>query len=220
MDNTKNMMQQIMEMLAKMQASQDAFQEKMAADRQEDKEESRETNQGLLKEMKEDLVTKMKEDRKADIEKMAAKQEDLLARMDEINAKMDATIQSIRSVVQETKHNRVENVGAEINQTMAAKTEKIPQGMMQSAEEHQDVVNEDVAVLPVQGLKQRHRGRKSTAERRGKQKNGNREKGIHMTRHDSPNGDKETTKKETGEVANRREMSEIRLKKGGCSRIH
>jgi uncharacterized metal-binding protein YceD (DUF177 family) len=65
-------------------------------------------------------------------ENMAAKQEDFLPRMDkkdakmakadkqegmltEINAKMDATIQCIRSEVQETIHNRVENVREELN---------------------------------------------------------------------------------------------------------
>jgi hypothetical protein len=41
-----------------------------------------------------------------------------------------------------------------------------------------------------------------------------------MNRQDSPNGDKEKTKKETGEVANSMEMRESRLKKGGWSRIH
>jgi hypothetical protein len=50
--------------------------------------------------------------------------------------------------------------------------------------------------------------------------NGNRERGIHMNRHDGPNGDKETTKKETGEVAKCRESSESWLKKGGCRGIH
>jgi hypothetical protein len=74
-------MQQIMQMLAKLQASQDYYQEKMAVDRKDDKEESRETNQGLLKEMKEDLLTKMKEDRKADQEKISADKEDFLARI-------------------------------------------------------------------------------------------------------------------------------------------
>jgi hypothetical protein len=101
----------------------------------------------------------------------ADKQEEMLT---EIKAKMDATIQSIRSVVQETKHKRVEYAGADINQKTEANTEKIHQGMMQSAEEHQDAVSEYVAVPPVQGLKKRHRGRKSTAEGRGEQKKGPR----------------------------------------------
>jgi hypothetical protein len=55
-----------------------------------------------------------------------------------------------------------------------ANTEKINLGMMQSAEEHQDVPSEDVAVMPVKGLKKRRRGRKSTAGRRGEPKELNR----------------------------------------------
>jgi hypothetical protein len=46
--------------------------------------------------------------------------------------------------------------------------------MMQSVEEHQDVPIEEVAVMPVKGLKKRHRGRKSTAGRRGEPKKLNR----------------------------------------------
>jgi hypothetical protein len=51
-------------------------------------------------------------------------------------------------------------------------TEKIETdpGMMQSAEEHQDIPIEEVAVMPVEGLKKRRRGRKSTAGRRGEPK--------------------------------------------------
>jgi hypothetical protein len=43
-------------------------------------------------------------------------------------------------------------------------------GMMQSAEEHQDILSEDVAVMPVKGLKKRRRVWKSTAGRRGEPK--------------------------------------------------
>jgi hypothetical protein len=70
-------------------------------------------------------------------------------------------------VVQETIHNRVENVGAEHNQKTEANTEKFEQdpGMMQSVEEHQDVPSEDV-VRAVKGLRKRRRGRKITAGRR------------------------------------------------------
>jgi hypothetical protein len=51
-------------------------------------------------------------------------------------------------------------------------TEKIETdpGMMQSAEEHQDILSEDVAVMPVKGLNKRRRGRQSTAGRRGEPK--------------------------------------------------
>jgi hypothetical protein len=152
-------MQQIVQMLAKLQASQDynqekmeAYQEKMAADRKADKEESRGANQELMTRMeakfddnqkkveadKEDLLTKMKEDRKAD-------KEDLLARM-------DAMFETYKKRIMATK-----------------KTEKNP-GMTQSIEEHQDVPNEDVTVMPVKGLKKRRRVWKSTAERRGEPK--------------------------------------------------
>jgi hypothetical protein len=43
-------------------------------------------------------------------------------------------------------------------------------GMMQSVEEHQDVTTEGVVVRAVKRLKKRHRGRKSTAGRRGEPK--------------------------------------------------
>jgi hypothetical protein len=51
-------------------------------------------------------------------------------------------------------------------------TEKIETdpGMMQSTEEHQDILSEDVAVLPVKGLKKRLRVRKLTAGRSGEPK--------------------------------------------------
>jgi hypothetical protein len=55
-------------------------------------------------------------------------------------------------------------------------TEEIEQdtGMMQYVEEHQDVPIEEVAMMPVKGLKKRRRGRKSTAGRRGEHKKLNR----------------------------------------------
>jgi hypothetical protein len=46
--------------------------------------------------------------------------------------------------------------------------------------------------------------------------NGNRERGIHMYRHDSPNGEIATTKKETGEVANRRETKKCRRRRANA----
>jgi hypothetical protein len=61
-----------------------------------------------------------------------------------------------------------------LGETVANK-EKINPGMMQSVEEHQDVPSEDVTVMPVKGLKERHRGRKSIAERRGEPKELTRE---------------------------------------------
>jgi hypothetical protein len=55
----------------------------------------------------------------------------------------------------------------------AMKIEKDP-GMMQSVEEHQEMPTEDAAVVPVKGLRKRHRGRKLTAGRRGQPKEGTR----------------------------------------------
>jgi exonuclease VII large subunit len=100
-------------------------------------EEKMDSNQKKAEAVKEELLARMKEDRKAEQEKMAADREDLLARMDKmddkmakadkqeemlagINAKMDATIRSIRSEVQETIHNQVENVREELNQKTEA----------------------------------------------------------------------------------------------------
>jgi hypothetical protein len=168
--------------------------EKMAADllaRMDADKEERKREQGK---MAGDLLAKMaadKEDFLARMDKMNAKmadrQEQILA---EINAKMDETIQSIRSEVQETSDNRKEwqrvynqktamhSLKDDQNEKTSDKeaTEKIEKnpGMMQSAEEHQDVHNEDVAVMPVKGLKKRRRGRKSTAGRHGKPKKRNR----------------------------------------------
>jgi hypothetical protein len=151
----EKMMQQIIEMLAKAEADRkayqekmDSYQEKMAADRKANKEESREANQELL--------TKMKEDRKADQEKMAADKEDFLARMDAIHEKRMAMLDDHQRRMMATK-----------------KIEQNPK-MMQSVEEHRDVPGEDVAVMPVKGLKKQRRGRKSTAGRRGEPKELNR----------------------------------------------
>jgi predicted RecB family nuclease len=116
-------MQQIIEVLTKAEA-----------DRKANKEASREANQDMLTRMaadKEDLLTKMKEDRKAD-------QEELLARMD---------------AMFEAYEKRM----------MATKEIETDPGMMQSAEEHQHVLSEDVAVMPVREPRKRRRVWKSTA---------------------------------------------------------
>jgi hypothetical protein len=150
------LMQQIMEMLVEMKATADAYQEKMDADREE-----RKADQENMAAKQEDLLARMDE-MNADANAKATKQEEILA---EINAKMDATIQSIWSEFQETIHNRVKNVGAEHSQKTEANTEKFEQDpvMMQSVEKHRDVPMEEVAVMPVKGLKKRRRGRKWTA---------------------------------------------------------
>jgi hypothetical protein len=117
-----------------------------------------------------DILGMMAADRKANQEELlarmdkmdakiskAAKQEEMLA---ELNAKMDANLAVIKS-------------------TINAFTEKFEQdpGMMQSVEEHQDVRSEDIVVRE---LKKRHRGRKSTAGRREEPKELTR--GNHGTR--------------------------------------
>jgi hypothetical protein len=68
------------------------------------------------------------------------------------------------------------NIKDDQNETTSCNeaTEKIHPGMMQSAEEHQDVPSEDVVMKPVKGLKKRRRGRKCTAGRRGEPKELNR----------------------------------------------
>jgi hypothetical protein len=149
MDDMQKMMQQIIEMLAKAEADRKAYQEKMAADKEDFlarmKEKSREANRELLTKMKEDLLTKKKEDRKA-------AQEDLLASMDAFH--------ETRMTMLEAQQKRMM---ACLGQT-EANTEKIDPGMIQSVEEHQDVPNEDVAVMLVVEPRKRCRGRKLTAE--------------------------------------------------------
>jgi hypothetical protein len=166
-------MQQIMQMLAKLQASQDYYQEKMAADRKADKEERRKANQEFL--------ARMKEDRKAD-------QEDLLARMDNMYAKMakadkqeemlteiNAKTKAILADTKARRDKRLEaNTNDDRNESTACEdvTEDSPEKMepnpqeKEAVVEREDVPNEDIAVIPVKGLKKRRRGRKSTAGRR------------------------------------------------------
>jgi chloramphenicol O-acetyltransferase len=81
----------------------------------------------------EEMLARIKEDRKADREDFLARMDKMDAKMTkadkqeemltELNAKMDATIQSIRSEVQETIHNRVENVREELNKTTETSVE-------------------------------------------------------------------------------------------------
>jgi hypothetical protein len=93
---------------------------------------------------------------------MAADKEDFLARMVAIHEK------------------RVTMLDDHQKRMMATKiTEQNPE-MIQSIEEHQDVPIEDVAVIPVAKPRKRHRGRKSTAGRRGEPNKLNR--GNHGSR--------------------------------------
>jgi hypothetical protein len=158
------------DLLTKMKEERNTDQEKMAADKKDFLARMKEAKQGLLTEMKEDLLTKTKEDRKADQEKMAADKEDFLARMDAIHEK--------RMAMLDAHQKRMTACLGE----MDANTEKIEldTGMMQSIEEHQDVPSEDVAVMPVKGLRKRRGIWKSTAGRRGEPKELNR--GNHGSR--------------------------------------
>jgi HD-GYP domain-containing protein (c-di-GMP phosphodiesterase class II) len=121
-------------------------------------------------------IMEMLAEMKADQATMVAKLDDNKKKAEAFQEKMEATIQSIRSEVQETIHNRVENVRAELNQKTEANTEKFEQdpGMMQSVEEHQDVPTEDVALMPVGEPRKRRRVRKLAAGRRGEPKQGTR----------------------------------------------
>jgi hypothetical protein len=85
---------------------------------------------------KEEILARMKEDRKAN-------QEDLLARMDAYHEK--------RMVMFDACFGQAE-----------ANADKVVQdsGMIQSVEGHQDIPIEDVAVIPVKGLRKRRRGPK------------------------------------------------------------
>jgi hypothetical protein len=154
MDDMEKMMQQIMEMLVEMKASGDAYQEKMATDRKADQEK--------MAADKEDLLARMEAKIDANRKKAEADKEEMLARIKEEDRQANKELLARMDAMFET-----------YKKTMMA-TEKIEQNleMMQSAEEHQDVPTEAVVVRAVKGLKKRHRGRKSTAERHGKPKKG------------------------------------------------
>jgi hypothetical protein len=103
-----------------------------------------------------EMLEKVEADRKAD-------KEDLLKRMETL---IDAYHEKRMTMFDAYEKRMVACLG----QTEA--TEKIEPDpeMMQSAQEHQDILSEDVAVMPVKGLKKRCRVRKSTAGRCGEPK--------------------------------------------------
>jgi hypothetical protein len=156
MDNMERTMQQIVESLAKAEA-----------DRKADKEDRKADQEKMAADRKADEEN-MAANRKADQEKMVADKEDFLARMDAFHEKRMAMLEA-----------QQRRMIACLGQT-DANTEKMDPGMMQSAEEHQDVPNEDVAVMPVGEPRKRRRGRKLIAERRGEPKELNR--GNHGSR--------------------------------------
>jgi hypothetical protein len=57
-----------------------------------------------------------------------------------------------------------------LTEAKTAKNIEQDSGMMQSVEEHQEIPTEDVAVMPVRGLRKRRRNRKLTGRRRGEPK--------------------------------------------------
>jgi hypothetical protein len=135
-----------MQMLAEMKAEQ----EKTAADRRDDKEE-----------------------RKAFQEKIKAFHEKRMTMLEEQQKRMIACFGQTEARL-EYEEPGSGNIQDEQNETKACNeaTEKIEEnpGMMQSAEEHQDVGSKGVAVMPVKVLKKRRRGRKLIAGRRGEPK--------------------------------------------------
>jgi hypothetical protein len=148
----------------------------MDADKEERKTEQEKMAGDLLERMDAEKV-----ERKAyiklmvtDQQTMKAKQEDLLARMDEINGKMDTTIQSIRSEVQETIHNRVENVREELDKKTEALhieiTDEI-QTLEVSIDKRTRCVEEDIAAIKEDITKNKKQMEqvKAIAERGGRQ---------------------------------------------------
>jgi hypothetical protein len=140
MDNDEKMMQQIMEILIKMNAAaekMDSNQEKMAADKEDlltrIKEEDRQANQDFLARMEAIFD---------DNRKKAESDENFWAKMDAFHEERMAMIDDEKKRIMATWNTHTET----------KKIETDP-GMMQSAEEHQDTISEDVAVMPVKGLK-------------------------------------------------------------------
>jgi hypothetical protein len=89
-----------------------------------------------------------KEEMRADREQRRAEMEEILAKMEErMTAKTDVKLRELTEPREE---------------------------LMQSAEEHQVVPNEDAVVIPVRRWKKRHRGRKEAARRHGEPKEVNR----------------------------------------------
>jgi hypothetical protein len=100
-----------------------------------------------------DLLTRMKEEIKCSYNEMKANQEELLARMDDYHEKRMAMLDA---------HQKRMIACLGQMEANTKKTEQDP-GMMPSMKEHQDTPTEEVAVMPVKGLRKQHRGRKLTA---------------------------------------------------------
>jgi hypothetical protein len=107
--------------------------------------------------MMERLLAKLEDKMDANQKKAEADKKDLLTRME---TKIDAYHEK-RMVM---FHAYEKRMMACLGQTEANTEEnEINPGMMQSAEEHQDIPTEDVTVMPVGRPRKRRRVRKSTA---------------------------------------------------------
>jgi hypothetical protein len=156
MDNDEQMMQQIMKMLVEIKAKMDAETKAILAETKARRDKRMEAN----KNDDQNESTVCKDALEANPKKMEPNAEE-----------NEAVLERQRVYDDETAVHILKDGQNEMNAYNEA-TETIEQdpGMMQSAEKHQDVPSEDVAVMPVNGLRKRRRGRKSTAGRRGEPK--------------------------------------------------
>jgi hypothetical protein len=154
MDNDEKMMQQIMEMLAEMNAKLDSNQKKTEATDFRVNPENMEPNP---------------KENEAVLERQRVHNDETA--IHSLNACRSETMEC-----QQTTEERLEYEEPDLgdlkddrNETTACNEakEKINPGMMQSTEEHQDVHNEDVAVMPVGELRKWRRVWKTTAGRHG-----------------------------------------------------
>jgi hypothetical protein len=145
----------------------------MKAERKTDREEMLAEMKAERKADREEMLAEMKVERKADRELLLAIRQEMNANTKAIKEKTDALVANIKNVRKETTacHSEME----------ATKTDPDP-GMMQSAEEHQDIPKKDAAVIPVKGRKKRRRARKPAA--------GRREEPNELTRGDCGSGKK------------------------------
>jgi formiminotetrahydrofolate cyclodeaminase len=146
---------EMQQMLERLLAGQAIFEEKVD-DNRKAYQEIMDSNQEKLAADKEDFLARMEAIFDDNRKKVEADKEEMLARIkeedrqanEELSTRMDARFGAYEKSI-------VACLGqAEV------RTEKIERDteMMQSAEEHQDVPSEDVAVMPVKGLMKRCRG--------------------------------------------------------------
>jgi hypothetical protein len=186
------------QMLARMDVSMNASlketRAKMEFDRKPDKEEIKEEMNANAKIILAGILEKADADRKADrenlkemIEKMKARQNEMLARMERMmdTDETDVKLQELTEAVKQTHRECEEPTSADMkacqettvcHEATEEDIEKIEldSGMMQSVAEHQEIPREDAAVMPVRGLRKQRRGRKQAAGRREEPKELNR----------------------------------------------